>query len=129
MVEASYQDLFLFRDRNAPDVPIFAHCYDFPIPNGKHPLCAGPWLLPSLTFAGWNTAQGISILKQALIAFRSMLVGLANTPANKFILVDTQNTLAPEEWANELHPYSAGFKKIAQKFVDALRAHFGPNSI
>ena len=48
MVKASYEDLFLFRDRNAPGVPIFGHCYDFAIPNGKHPICAGPRLLPSL---------------------------------------------------------------------------------
>jgi hypothetical protein len=32
MVEASYLDLFAFRDRYAPNVPIFGHCYDFPIP-------------------------------------------------------------------------------------------------
>ncbi len=129
MVEASYQDLFLFRDRNAPAVPIFGHCYDFPIPNGVHPVCAGPWLLPSLTFAGWSEAQGVGILKDALLAFRSLLVNLASIPANKFILVETQNTLAPTDWANELHPYPNGFQNIAQKFVDALRAYFGPNSI
>jgi hypothetical protein len=53
-VKASYQDLFLFRNRNAPGVPIIGHCYDFAIPTGVHPICAGPWLLPSLQFAGWN---------------------------------------------------------------------------
>jgi hypothetical protein len=129
MVEASYQDLFLFRDRNAPGVPIFGHCYDFPIPDGRHPICAGPWLLPSLTFAGWNSAQGVGILKDTLVAFRAMLANLASVPANKFVLVETQNTLAPGDWANELHPYPNGFQKIAQKFVDALRGHFGPESI
>lgn len=129
MVRASYQDLFLFRDRNASDVVIFGHCYDFPIPDGRHPLCAGPWLQPSLRFAGWNAAQGKDILHQALVAFKAMLCDLASNPANKFILVDTQNTLDSGDWANELHPYPAGFKKIAQKFVDALRAHFGPNRI
>jgi len=46
MVEASYRDLFAFRDRYAQGVPIFGHCYDFPIPNGAHPICAGPWLKP-----------------------------------------------------------------------------------
>ena len=129
MVQASYEDLFLFRDKNAPGVPIFGHCYDFPIPYGKHPICAGPWLQPSLTFAGWNTAQGTAILKTALVDFKSMLDGLANIAANNFVLVNTQNTLQPDDWANELHPYPAGFKKIAQTFVDSLRSHFGPNRI
>jgi hypothetical protein len=129
MVEASYRDLFLFRDRNAPGVPIFGHCYDFPIPNGVHPICAGPWLLPSLTFAGWSSAQGTGIVHDSLVAFRSILVGLASDPVNKFVLVETQNTLQADDWANELHPYPKGFKKIAQRFVDALRGYFGPNSI
>lgn len=123
-VRAAYEDLFLFRDRNAPGVPIFGHCYDFPIPNGAHPACAGPWLLPSLTFTGWTTAQGTDILKTALIDFRSMLRSLARTPANNFILVDTQGTLQPRDWHNELHPYSEGFKQIAEKFVGALRKRF-----
>jgi hypothetical protein len=124
MVQASYQDLFLFRDRNAPNVPIFGHCYDFPIPNGVHPICAGPWLQPSLTFAGWDVTQGTGIVHQALADFRGMLLGLAANAANKFILVDTQGTLGASDWANELHPFPEGFKKIAAKFVDALRAHF-----
>jgi len=129
MVKASYQDLFLFRDRNATGVPIFGHCYDFPIPNGNHPVCAGPWLQPSLTFAGWGTVQGTEILREALVGFRSMLEDLASMPESNFVLVDTQNTLVPEDWANELHPYPEGFKKIAQKFLEALRQHFGPNSV
>jgi hypothetical protein len=123
-VRGSYQDLFLFRDRNAPNVPIFGHCYDFPIPNGIHPICAGPWLQPSLTFAGWDVTQGTAIVHQALTDFRAMLLGLAANAANKFILVDTQGTLGPSDWANELHPSPEGFKKIAAKFVDALRFHF-----
>jgi hypothetical protein len=124
MVRASYQDLFLFRDRNAPNLPVFGHCYDFPIPNGVHPVCAGPWLQPSLTFAGWDVTQGTAILRQALTSFRAMLLGLAANPANNFILVDTQGTLVASDWANELHPFPGGFKKIAAKFVDALRLHF-----
>jgi hypothetical protein len=124
MVQASYDDLFAFRDKFAPDVPIFGHCYDFPIPNGAHPVCAGPWLKPSLGFAGWNTAQGTVILHQALVNFRGMLVGLAAIPANNFTLVDTQGVLASADWANELHPHPPGFTKIAGKFVDALHGRF-----
>jgi hypothetical protein len=126
-VEASYRDLFLFRDRNAPGVPIFGHCYDFPVPNGAHPVCAGPWLQPSLSFCGWNVTQGTTIVHDALAAFRTMLLGLA-IPANNFFLVDTQGTLVTADWANELHPFPAGFKKVAACFVSDLRAQF-PNRI
>jgi hypothetical protein len=124
IVEASYLDLFAFRDKYAPGVPIFGHCYDFPTPNGAHPVCAGPWLQPSLSYAGWNVTQGTKIVHDALADFRTMLQGLAGNAANNFTLIDTQGTLATTDWANELHPYPAGFKKIASKFVDALRAHF-----
>lgn len=124
MVEASYADLFVFRDRYAPDVPIFGHCYDFPIPNGAHPTCAGPWLKPSLDYCGWNVTQGTTIVHDALVDFRSMLQGLASAPANNFTLVDTQGLLSPGDWANELHPYPNGFKAIAARLMTALRSRF-----
>ncbi|HTS93565.1 MAG TPA: hypothetical protein VMG55_16245 [Stellaceae bacterium] len=129
MVKASFLDLFDFRDRHATDVPIFAHCYDFPIPNGVHPICAGPWLQPSLTFAGWtDVSQGTDIVRRALLGFKAMLAGLAADAQNQFTLVDTQGTLAASDWANELHPFPTGFQDIAGKFVTALRAAF-PNRI
>jgi hypothetical protein len=136
-VEASYRDLFAFRDRYASGVPIFGHCYDFPIPNGKHPCpSVGPWLRPSLMFCGYTSVdRGTGILKKALSDFKALLQKLANEKdtrgmsKNNFILVDTQGTLDPaEDWANELHPYPDGFRKIAEKFLLALRAHF-PNRI
>ena len=88
-VEASYQDLFAFRDRYASGVPIFGHCYDFAIPNGTNPGCAGPWLKPSLDYCGWNVAQGTQIVRQALLELKALLLRFAGDPANNFILVDT----------------------------------------
>jgi len=124
-VEASYRDLFVFRDRYAPGVPILGHSYDFAIPNGRHPPCAGPWLKPSLDFTGWtNASVGASIVRRALEAFRDLLVALAADPANGFTLVETQGTLEPADWANELHPYPPGFGKVATRYLEALRAMF-----
>jgi len=124
MVKASYNDLIAFRDLYAPGVPIFAHCYDYPLPTGTHPDCIGPWLKPSLDYAGWNYTDGVTICRQALLGFRTMLQGLAADPANLFFLVDTQGTLDTSDWANELHPYPQGFAKLAAKFVMALQAVF-----
>lgn len=133
MVNASYRDLFAFRDHFALGVPVFAHCYDFPIPNGKAPYCAGPWLKPSLDFCGWNTTEGTAILRRALIDFKNMLTVLAGNPhdptdpnnADIFTLVDTQGVIDPTNgWANELHPKPNGFVSLARKFVDALRLKF-----
>jgi hypothetical protein len=124
MVEASYRDLFAFRDKFAPGVPIIGHCYDFPVASGIGAVCLGPWLWPSLKFAGWSKDQGTAILHEAMLAFRTMVANLASDPANNFLLVDTQGTLAASDWANELHPFPDGFKKIAEKFVPALQTKF-----
>lgn len=125
-VQASLLDLFAFRDRHAPGVPIFAHDYDFPIPNGAHPPCAGPWLKPSLIFMGWNNLEeGTAIVREALLQFSTMLRNLAADRANNFTLVPTQSTLKREDWANELHPYPAGFRKLAAEFIRVLAAHSG----
>jgi hypothetical protein len=123
MVRASYLDLFAFRDAHAPGVPVIGHCYDFPIPNGNHPACVGPWLKPSLEFTR-NEPSGTAILHRALLDFRQMLTNLAADPANNFILINTQGTLAPGDWANELHPFPGGFHKFASEFVEALRTRF-----
>ena len=123
-VEACYLDLFAVRDRVAPGVPIFGHCYDYPIPNGSHPICAGPWLKPSLDHCNWTVAQGTGIVRKALEEFRVLLDALANDRSNNFFLIDTQGTLQPPEWANELHPTKPGFGKMAQRFYQALKGIF-----
>lgn len=129
MIRACYLDLFALRDRVASGVPIFGHCYDFPIPNGAHPPCTGPWLKPSLDFCNWSVAQGREIIRSALMAFREMLLLLQADPHNNFHMVETQNVLNPQEWANELHPVPAGFEKMAQKFSDAIERTLRPGIV
>ena len=125
-VVASYLDLFDFRDHYAPDVPIFAHCYDFPFPDGR-PACPtiGPWLSPSFEHCGWrDTDQNRKAVSDALLQFKAVLYKLANDSENKFFLVDTQCILASrEQWANELHPVPDGFQKMAAKFLADLQKY------
>lgn len=146
-VQASYMDLFALRDVAATElkidpkqIPIFGHCYDYAIPNGKPagwpiPL-AGPWLQPSLDFCGYDPAQGLVIVQNAIDAFHQLLSDLAadkitlpGRVTNNFILVNTIGTLTrdtalPDGWANELHPYTEGFGALASKFLAELQAHF-----
>ncbi|MDR5745864.1 SGNH/GDSL hydrolase family protein [Caballeronia sp. LZ029] len=126
VVESAYLDLIRIRDRFAPHAPIFVHAYDFAIPNGISAChLAGPWLRPSLVDRGWpDLAPGTLIVRTILIQFRAMLQRLASDPANDMVLVETQGTLAPDDWANELHPTGAGFGKIAARFRAALAARF-----
>ncbi|TSE13525.1 SGNH/GDSL hydrolase family protein [Mesorhizobium intechi] len=121
IVKSSYLALFALRDRHAPGVPIYAHCYDFPTPNGVPAPCGyGPWLKPSLDFCNWPAGPGKVIVHNALVQFKAMVDALAADPANKFHIVPTQGTLNDAHWANELHPDPTGFRMIAQKFATAL---------
>jgi hypothetical protein len=126
VVESAYLDLIRIRDQYAPHAPIFVHAYDFAIPTGIA-AChfAGPWLRPSLVDRGWSgLAPGSLIVKTILVHFRAMLQRLASDPARNMVLVETQGTLAPGDWANELHPTAAGFAKIAARFRAALATRF-----
>jgi len=132
-VSASYMDLFALRDAIAPGKPVIGHCYDYAIPNGWAPICAGPWLQPSLDFSGYDLAEGLAIVSSMIDRFTTTLHGLAAVPANNFVLIDTRKTLArvagvQNGWANELHPYPAGFALLAQKWLSALQKRF-PGSI
>jgi hypothetical protein len=146
-VQASYLDLFALRDIAAEQVnidpkqmPIFGHCYDYPIPNGipagsPFPI-SGPWLQPSLNFAGYNLSEGLAIVQKAIDAFKQKLLDLANDTitlpgktTNNFILISTTGTLTrnnsrPNGWANELHPYTEGFTLLAAEFLTALQMHY-----
>ena len=128
-VEASYQALFDFRNLHAPNTPIFGHCYDYAIPNGVGVFFQGPWLQPSLNFTNYNYTDGLTIVKNTIDQLYAMLSGLASVKKNNFYLVDTRGTLTrdtlqPLGWANEIHPYSAGFLALANKFLPVLRSVF-----
>lgn len=126
VVESAYLDLIRIRDQFAPHAPIFVHAYDFAIPTGVSAChLAGPWLRPSLVDRGWpDLAPGTLIVKTILGEFRAMLQRLASVPAHDMVLVETQGTLAPGDWANELHPTGAGFARIADRFRAALATRF-----
>jgi hypothetical protein len=146
-VQASYLDLFSLRDIAAAELkidpkqmPIFGHCYDYAIPNGVPagywPYQSGPWLQPSLNFAGYDYNKGLNIVQMTIDAFKQKLLDLANDKivppgktTNNFILIDTTKTLTrddtfPNGWANELHPYTEGFTLLAAKFLAALQTHY-----
>jgi hypothetical protein len=129
-VKASYMDLFAFRDIFAKGIPIIGHCYDYAVPNGVVPICIETaWLQPSFEFAGYDFAQSLGIVSQMIDKFHDMLSTLAAIPANNFTLIDTRNTLmrdgtSPTGWANEIHPYFAGYTALAGKFLLALRDRF-----
>jgi hypothetical protein len=124
-VQASYEDLIAFRDIFAPGVPIFAHCYDYPLASGlPADSLAGPWLKPSFDFALYASADAQTVLHDMIQKFYDMLQNLASVAKNNLYLVDTRGTIAAGDWSNEIHPNPDGFYKLAQKFLAALQGHF-----
>lgn len=126
-VKASYLDLFALRDAILPGKTVFGHCYDYAVPNGVAPVCAGPWLQPSLEFSGYDLSESLTIVSTMIDMFATMLTGLAADATNRFVLIDTRNTLVRQTgvqngWANELHPYPAGFQLLAWKWLAAIDA-------
>jgi hypothetical protein len=108
-----------------PKVPIFAQCYDYAIPNGVPANSLfGPWLKPSFDFALYqDLATSTQVVHGMIDQFYQMLNDVASKTSD-FYLVDTRGTIATNDWANELHPKSDGFNKLAQKLLAALRSHF-----
>jgi hypothetical protein len=125
VVLAAYADLAQIRQQYAPQALLLVHAYDFAIPTGIG-VCpsVGPWLKPSLDDRGWTgLADGSDIVRQILIEFKQRLQAFCATVPNA-VCVDTQGTLAANEWANELHPTPEGFLRIAEKFRAALSLKF-----
>jgi hypothetical protein len=125
LVMAAYQDLVSLRNALSRDTLIVGHVYDYAWPDGKGACWQGPWLKPSLDYAGVPPAMQRAVVTEMLTRFATRLQSVAHH-AGKFIVVPTQNTLTREnEWANELHPKDPGFGLIAEKFRDALQQHLG----
>ncbi len=132
VVRSAYEDLIAIRDQYSETSLIFIHGYDFAIPNGvgicedsaggKPDYLIGPWLQPSLELRKWMDPESEKqVVKEFLLQFRNLLVQIAKAHQNVFY-VETQGTLAPNEWANELHPTPEGFDMIARKFIGEMAA-------
>ena len=144
VIETGYDDLFSICGRYKPNCRIFIHAYDYaratgigacPLPFGGY--AAGPWLKPSLDYRGWTNFNGAAtIITTILQQFDQLLLRLEKKYAPQVIYVRTQGTLTPpssindggSDWANELHPTEPGFRKIAAKFLSALK-HVVPGRI
>jgi hypothetical protein len=122
LIIADYEDLTEIRDAVAPNCLIVTHSYDFPVADklGVGVLWLGPWLQPGLVRRGWtDPVKQVAIVQTVLTAFQSRLSTFA--AQNRLHLhVNTQGTLAPEDWGNEIHANGTGWTKLAQVINAAL---------
>jgi hypothetical protein len=124
VVKSAYQDLITMRNQYLPNAYIFTHGYDFVQPTGIGVCGVGPWLKPSLDYLGWtDPVEAELICTMAMHAFDILMTDLETNNRN-VVYVRTQGTLGPGDWSNELHPTEAGFKKLSDKLLAAIRTFF-----
>lgn len=139
-VRIAYQRLLLALQAVRPGVPVLAHSYDYPRRLGQaatlslHNVGAaalvrdevGPWIAPALERALPDPVDQRRFARGLIDAFvERMLEPLRDDARTRgvFDFVDLRGTLASDaQWADEMHPTSAGFALLAARFRSRMRA-------
>ncbi|MCK7493670.1 MAG: hypothetical protein MZW92_21810 [Comamonadaceae bacterium] len=116
---------------NGP-IKILTHGYDYPVPDGRGFLggwwiLPGPWLEPGFRQKGYdNLAVRVALAKRLIDRFNDMLKAIVALPEFAHVKhIDLRNTLSTgsnykRDWANEMHPTFAGFKRVTDRFAAAI---------
>jgi hypothetical protein len=93
---------------------IYLHPYDYGYPDGRGALGGSAWLRPALEEANVPVALHRPAVKLVIDRFAEIFGNIATASSGRVIFVDSRGTLTRStQWANELHPTPAGFKRIA----------------
>jgi hypothetical protein len=115
----------------ADRVPVLVHGYDYMVASGKAvryggvPV-TGPWFRPAMVAAGITSdAAQKTVVRRLIGDFNDGLIALAASvnsakPRKVLYHADFRDTLSDDDWANEMHPYSRGFEKLAKKYLGHL---------
>ncbi len=109
--------------RIKPGIPIFLHGYDYAVPDGRNVnflgfTFSGPWLKPSLVQKRHvSLADGLQVVRLVSDRLNGALARVAAEHSGVHY-INLRGTLRADadykkDWANELHPTSDGFKRIA----------------
>lgn len=112
-IKKGFERVIYLRNTYCKNIPIVTHCYDYSYPTGDGLLWFSPWIKPSFDKVGVPEKFRHLLVKEIIDRLANVQEDLAD---NKYIFVDTRNTLQEEDWSNELHPTGIGFNKIAAKF-------------
>ena len=127
-IEHVYFDLADLRDDYQPSAYIFTHSYDYAIPSGKGVRVfgfqvAGQWIKARMDDEKIPEEFHPKLLDYMLAEFDNLMIRLEQS-IPRCVHVRTQGTLKDSDWANEMHPTTAGFRKITARFQQALRSVF-----
>jgi len=135
-IRSAYTSIVAVRDSpNSGSVgkPIYVHTYDYPTPRDSPTRflgagIVGPWLFPAFMLAGIPQDMWTGVADHLLDGLAETLLSMdsvsGSDPLPNVVVVDTRNTLkrarlgkvtADGDWANEIHPNTAGYRKIGRK--------------
>jgi hypothetical protein len=128
-IENAYEELAALRDDYQPNAVIFTHGYNYALASGEPVKVlwfkVGPWLKDYM-----EEKKGIrdGVLQQKIVdyllsRFDDLQVALEQKH-DRWVDIRTQGTLQKNEWQDEIHPKTSGFKKITAKFQQALAETF-----
>jgi lysophospholipase L1-like esterase len=110
-----FDQIFRRIARDSPNVTAICHGYDYAIP------AKGKWLGKPMAALGITDPKFQSdIIREMIDRFTLAMSRLAARYPH-VVFLDNRGTVAPGDWADELHPNPVGFKKIARKFDAAIR--------
>ncbi len=121
-----YHELINLVAEHQTNCPIVVHGYSKIIPSNKGFeilgfKITGPWVKPTLDEKGVLPEQQGDIINYIMDLFNNMLLKLdQNNPDFHYIDLRVEK-LTKSKWANEIHPTSAGFKKLAKHYEEKLR--------
>lgn len=132
-IEAAYHSIAYLRDQYRPGCTIITHGYGYAQPSGLPTkfwlwpipvnVVVGPWIKNNLSARGITKATAQDEVVHYLIdRFNDLLQDVASHH-DDFIALDLRGDLTKKDWSDELHPTRAAFRRIAQRFVDALVAN------
>jgi lysophospholipase L1-like esterase len=129
---------------NGDPVPILVHGYGDPAPDGRpakpsHPFTLGPWLKPVFGARGMvDQARNTAVMGHLVTELNTMLDQLARDYARTGLVhhVDLRAVLGQAQqdnpqpppamvytdWADELHPSTTGYAKVAAALAERLGA-------
>ncbi|WP_149243074.1 caspase family protein [Dyadobacter sp. 32] len=123
-LSSQYHEMFTELLNKYPDLHIMVHCYDYIIPvdtdstpkkqswSGKHMIAKG--IEPQV--------ERETLIHFILDEFASRLTALVNKPKfkDKVSFVDTRGLVNRTGWFDEIHPTSAGFQLVGDKFMKEI---------
>jgi len=131
-LETAYREVIntIRKDSDFTKLPIILHGYDFAIPGGfngddRHPAWAkqDQWLgSPMRKKRIKDETLQRDIIKFLINALYDMLEKVAGESSRSFVYVaDIRDKVPSGEWADEIHPTSKGFGKVADVFRSTLK--------